>query len=97
MNQKEVQVRAAPLVPIPFVKIPLKGSEVDAVQVGPRKFLIFVDPRAFDLAEMATCKWPEGWEDLDAMFIPCTPRPGMSVIDSLALVEQLEDPAKDSA
>jgi len=75
----------------PFVKIPFDGKELDAVEVGKRKFLIFVDVSAINVEAMGDVEWPEGWQDVDALFIPVRCRAGKSVQECLQLVEQFED------
>ena len=90
MNRRELFIRAAPLAALPFVKLPYKGQQLDAVEVGtsPRKFLIFVDCRAVDVEGLAADI--PGWPNIDALFIPMRLRQGQTVQDALQIVEQFE-------
>lgn len=79
---------------VPFVKLRAGNTpeciELDAIEVKPRKFLIFVDAKAIDIEQLAKAEIP-GWEDIDALFIAVHLRQGETVHDKMRLVEQFED------
>ncbi len=89
MNRRELLVKAAPLALLPFVKLSIKGQQLDAIEAKPRKFLIFFDAQTIDIEDFLQAEIP-GWEDVDALFIPVKLRPGQSVQQSLQLVEQFD-------
>jgi hypothetical protein len=92
MNRRELLIKAAPLALVPFVKMPpFNGVVLDAIELKPRKFLIFFDAYAIDIDALVTEPIP-GWEDVDALFIPVRLRPSQSSVrDALQLVEQFDD------
>lgn len=94
MNRREL-LKAAPLALVPFVKLKAKEHELEAIELKPRKFLIFFDPSRIDIEALVREPIP-GWEDVDALFLAVHLKPGEVVSDHFALVEQFEEEIKNN-
>lgn len=89
MNRRELFRKAVPLTLVPFVKLSAFGKELDAIEVKPRKFLIFCDERVIDIESLARDPIP-GWEDIDGIIIPVRLNSDQKISDVLQLVERFE-------
>jgi hypothetical protein len=70
---------------IPFVRLPYKETHVDAVEVAPRKYWMFVDPQAIDIEAM--CEVPSPWPGIEAEIFAVRTIPGKSVQDCIAICD----------
>lgn len=71
---------------VPFTRLPFKEGEVDAVEVAPKKFWIFVDDQRVDIQQMIETPWP--WPGMDAEIFRV--RPGNRTIPECIAIYKID-------